>query len=67
MHLLAMRTVQPTVDLGTVCLDPALNGSTVDGQAALCWITAAKGFFYVANAGSSSISGYRIAPDGRRR
>jgi 6-phosphogluconolactonase (cycloisomerase 2 family) len=29
-----------------------------DGQAALCWITEARGTFYVSNAGSASVSAY---------
>jgi 6-phosphogluconolactonase (cycloisomerase 2 family) len=35
-----------------------------DGQAALCWITTAGGYYYVANAGSNDLSGYSIAPNG---
>lgn len=35
-----------------------------DGQAAACWVTSARGFFYVANAGSSSISGYTVSAAG---
>ena len=33
--------------------------SQADSQAALCWIAAAGGNYYVGNAGSGSISGYR--------
>lgn len=35
-------------------------GSVSDGQAALCWITPADGAYYVANAGSGTVSGYRV-------
>lgn len=38
--------------------------SQTDGQNALCWITEANGFFFVANAGSASISAYTIGSDG---
>jgi 6-phosphogluconolactonase (cycloisomerase 2 family) len=38
--------------------------SLPDGQAALCWIVGVNGNFYVANAGSSSISGYRVDVNG---
>jgi 6-phosphogluconolactonase (cycloisomerase 2 family) len=50
----------------TIGADGTLAGakSQGDGQAALCWVTAARGAFYVANAGSSSISGYTVAADG---
>lgn len=38
--------------------------SQTDGQNALCWITEANGFFYVANAGSASISAYSLSGTG---
>ena len=46
--------------------DGTLSGaqSLSDGQVALCWVTAAHGFFFVANAGSASISAYSIGPSG---
>jgi 6-phosphogluconolactonase (cycloisomerase 2 family) len=34
--------------------------SLSDNQAALCWIVPARGFFYVSNTGSNTLSGYRI-------
>jgi 6-phosphogluconolactonase (cycloisomerase 2 family) len=46
--------------------DGTLSGaqSLPDGQAALCWITEVNGFFYVANAGSASISAYSVSSTG---
>ena len=38
--------------------------SLADGQAALCWITNARGVDYVANAGSNNLSAYRELPGG---
>jgi hypothetical protein len=38
--------------------------SLADGQAALCWVTAAGGHYYVANAGSADISGYDLDSNG---
>jgi len=35
-----------------------------DGQAAACWIVAARDFAYVANTGSNDISQYRVRGDG---
>lgn len=35
-----------------------------DGQAALCWVTSADGFYYVANAGSNTLSAYTVAASG---
>jgi 6-phosphogluconolactonase len=41
------------------------NGPAVPiDQAAACWLAAAGRFAYTANAGSGSIGGYAIAPDG---
>ena len=34
--------------------------SLSDNQVALCWIVRARGFFYVSNTGSNTLSGYRI-------
>jgi 6-phosphogluconolactonase (cycloisomerase 2 family) len=39
--------------------------SQSDGQTALCWITPARGFYYVANTGSNTLSGFTIAADGQ--
>ncbi len=35
-----------------------------DGQTALCWITLVRGYYYVSNTGSNTVSGYRVAADG---
>jgi 6-phosphogluconolactonase (cycloisomerase 2 family) len=35
-----------------------------DGQAALCWVTSVRGYYYVSNTGSNTVSGFRLAPDG---
>jgi 6-phosphogluconolactonase (cycloisomerase 2 family) len=55
-----------TVSTYTLAGDGTLSGaqSQPDGQAALCWITGEGGNFYVANAGSATISGYRIEANG---
>jgi hypothetical protein len=39
--------------------------SLSDNQVALCWIQRARGFYYVANTGSNTLSGYEIAADGQ--
>jgi 6-phosphogluconolactonase (cycloisomerase 2 family) len=38
--------------------------SLSDNQAALCWIVPARGFFYVSNTASNTLSGYRISAAG---
>jgi len=35
-----------------------------NGQAATCWVAAARGYFFVANAGSANLSGYAINSEG---
>lgn len=40
-------------------------GSQADNQAALCWIAAVGGSYYAANAGSGSVSGYRVDEAGQ--
>ena len=42
--------------------DGSLSGaqSLSDNQVALCWIVRARGFYYVSNTGSNTLSGYRI-------
>ena len=42
----------------------SLSASLGDGQAALCWVTPADGFYYVANAGSNTLSAYTVAASG---
>lgn len=42
----------------------SLSGSVPDGQTALCWIAPAGGHYYVANAGSNTVSVYTVAADG---
>jgi hypothetical protein len=39
----------------------SLTAPLGDGQAALCWVTPADGVYYVANAGSNTLSGYTVA------
>jgi Lactonase, 7-bladed beta-propeller len=38
--------------------------SITNGQAALCWVTGAGRFFYGANAGSGTVTGYRVGAGG---
>ncbi|MGI9145106.1 MAG: lactonase family protein [Chloroflexota bacterium] len=40
-------------------------GSQPDNQAALCWVAAADGNFFGANAGSGNVSGFHLNADGR--
>jgi len=40
------------------------ESSLGDGQAALCWITPASGFDFVANAGSNDLSAYSVGAGG---
>jgi 6-phosphogluconolactonase (cycloisomerase 2 family) len=38
--------------------------SALTGQAATCWVARAGRYFFTSNAGSASVSGYRVGPDG---
>jgi 6-phosphogluconolactonase (cycloisomerase 2 family) len=42
----------------------SLSASVGDGQVAQCWVIAAGGFYYAANAGSNDISEYTVAANG---
>jgi hypothetical protein len=42
----------------------SLSASLPDGQVAQCWVIAADGFYYVANAGSADLSEYTVAASG---
>jgi len=46
---------------GTLAL---VSGPVANGQAATCWSTLARGYLFAANAGSSTITGYRIGAGG---
>ena len=41
-----------------------ISGSVANGQAATCWSVQARGSLFVANAGSATVSSYRVAHDG---
>lgn len=56
----ALHTYTP----GSNGLLTSLGTSVPDNQKALCWITPAGGFYYVANAGSNSVSAYSVASNG---
>ena len=70
-HLLVSDAALTTGQSGATSYDVAGNGTvTANGaavpinQAAACWLAAAGGFAYTANAGSGSIGHYAVAPDG---
>ena len=39
-------------------------GSAADGQVAACWISAARGFYYISNAGSGNLSSFTLNGSG---
>jgi 6-phosphogluconolactonase (cycloisomerase 2 family) len=39
--------------------------SQSDGQTALCWIVSVRGYYYVSNTGSNTLSSFRIDPAGQ--
>ncbi|MEO8221144.1 MAG: beta-propeller fold lactonase family protein [Specibacter sp.] len=46
---------------GTLTL---VSGPVTNGQAATCWTTTARGYLYAANAGSATITGYKVGVNG---
>ena len=55
--------------LSTYALNPdntlaGIGTTTPSGQAALCWIAFARGFYYGTNTASNTISSFRVANDG---
>ena len=66
-RLVVVEAGASTVSTYTINADDSLTviGSAPDGQAAACWITAARGFYFVANAGSANISTYSVAGNGQ--
>ncbi len=70
-HLLVSDAALATGQSGATSYDVAYDGTvTANGlavpidQAAACWLAAAGGFAFTANAGSGSIGRYAVAPDG---
>jgi 6-phosphogluconolactonase (cycloisomerase 2 family) len=65
-RLVVVEAGMSTVSTYTINADGSLTviGSAPDGQTAACWITAAQGFYFVANTGSANISTYSLTASG---
>jgi 6-phosphogluconolactonase (cycloisomerase 2 family) len=65
-RLVVAEAGQSEVSSYTVAPDGklAVIGSVPDGQAALCWVSPARGHFYVSNAGSATLSSYTLDASG---
>jgi len=66
-RLVSGEAMQSFVTTYTINADGTLANpqSLSDGQMALCWIVRARGYYYVANTGSNTLSGYRISRSGQ--
>ena len=53
-----------TFSLGASGALAGLSAPVGHGQTGLCWVTAADGFYYVADAGSGDLSAYTVAANG---
>jgi 6-phosphogluconolactonase (cycloisomerase 2 family) len=64
--IVAVEAAKSTLSVYSINHDGSLTtiGSVGDGQAALCWVTEARGIFYGSNAGSASVSSFTVAPNG---
>ncbi|HXQ59606.1 MAG TPA: hypothetical protein VN799_05890 [Acidimicrobiales bacterium] len=65
-HLVVTEAGTSALSVYTLNADDTVTalGSVTDGQAALCWVTEAGGFFYGSNAGSATISSFRVGTSG---
>ena len=66
-RLLSIEAAMGQLSTYSLKHDDTLAGigtTTPNGQAALCWIAFARGFYYGTNTGSSTISSFRVAHDG---
>jgi 6-phosphogluconolactonase (cycloisomerase 2 family) len=65
-RLVMGEALESTVTTYRIRRDRTLSDpqSLSDNQVALCWIVRARGFYYVSNTGSDTLSGYRIDRDG---
>ena len=66
-HLLVTEAGTGTVTSYRIKADgtlATLSTSAANGQAALCWITTARGYYFGANAGSATLSSYRADAGG---
>ena len=61
-ELVVVEAGASTVSTYAINPDDSLTtiGSAPDGQAAACWISAARGFYFVSNAGSANVSTYAL-------
>jgi 6-phosphogluconolactonase (cycloisomerase 2 family) len=69
-HLLVSEAAGAAASSYTVQRDGHLapiSASVANGQAASCWLATSGHFAYTANAGSSTLSGYRVDDAGRLR
>jgi hypothetical protein len=65
-RLVSGEAAQSSVTTYTVNGNGSLSNpqSLSDNQMALCWIVRTRGFYYVANTASNTLSGYRISSSG---
>jgi 6-phosphogluconolactonase (cycloisomerase 2 family) len=65
-NLVGVEAGNSSLDTYTINADGSLTalGTVSDGQAALCWVTSARGWFYGSNAGSATVSSFSVSPKG---
>ncbi|MGA7439335.1 MAG: beta-propeller fold lactonase family protein [Luteibacter sp.] len=67
-HLVTSQAAGSAASSYSVASDGSLKAISTDvanGQKAACWLTVAGGYAYTANAGTGTVSAYRIGRDGR--
>jgi 6-phosphogluconolactonase (cycloisomerase 2 family) len=65
-RLVVVEAAMSHLSTYTINPDNSLTGigSTADGFTAACWISAARGFYYISNAGSGNVSAYTLNSSG---
>ncbi|HVB70626.1 MAG TPA: beta-propeller fold lactonase family protein [Acidimicrobiales bacterium] len=65
-HLVGAEASNSSISTYAINADGSLTslGTVSDGQAALCWVTSARGVPYGSNAGSATVSSFTVSPQG---
>jgi 6-phosphogluconolactonase (cycloisomerase 2 family) len=66
-RLIVVEAAMGQLSTYSINSDNTLTGigtTTPSGEAALCWIAFARGFYYGTNTGSNTVSSFRVAGDG---
>ncbi len=65
-HLVGVEASNSSLSTYSINADGSLTpiGTVQDGEAALCWISSARGYFFGSNAGSGNVTSFGVASNG---